>query len=208
MKTYKIPGMTKLMTTRKTSDRIIDALFAIAAERGLDEVSIREVAAGAGVSIGSVQYYCRSKDEMLVMAFERVVTQITDRSQNVAPGNSVGARMHSWLSELLPLHTVSTAESRVYLAFLARAVVVPQLGHVLHRTLNSLRSHCADALRHAQHIGEAPTDFDPELAAASTVVLIDGLLLHLLTDPTGLSRKKAVAILDAHLRQWVKVDAE
>ncbi len=50
--------------------RVLDALVALIAERGLDQVNFREVAAAADVSIGTVQYYCRSKDEMLRMAWE------------------------------------------------------------------------------------------------------------------------------------------
>ena len=56
--------------TDDARQRLLDALMTLIAERGLDQVSIREVAAAAGVSIGTVQYYCRSKDEMLQMTFE------------------------------------------------------------------------------------------------------------------------------------------
>ena len=51
----------------------------ITAERGLDQVSIREVAAEAGVSVGTVQYYCRSKDEMLEMAFRHILDRMSAR---------------------------------------------------------------------------------------------------------------------------------
>jgi AcrR family transcriptional regulator len=45
----------------------------IVAERGLDDVSVREVASAAGVSIGTVQHYFRTKDDMLFTAFQDVV---------------------------------------------------------------------------------------------------------------------------------------
>ena len=47
--------------------------------------------------------------------------------------------------------------------------------------------------------GEAAPGLDPVLAAATTAALIDGLLLHLLTDPAGLPPGAAIAALDAHL---------
>jgi AcrR family transcriptional regulator len=48
--------------------RIAEAILRIAASRGLDEVSLRDVAAEAGVSMGQVQHYFSTKREMLMFA--------------------------------------------------------------------------------------------------------------------------------------------
>ena len=39
----------------------------------------------------------------------------------------------------------------------------------------------------AKDAGEATSEFDPKEAAVVTTALVDGLLLHMLTDPTGLA---------------------
>ena len=47
---------------------IATAVWRIAAERGLDSVSMREVAAEAGVSLRLVQYYFETKHNLLVLS--------------------------------------------------------------------------------------------------------------------------------------------
>src|SRR6187397_1438338 len=47
---------------------IVEALLHIAGTAGLDAVSLREVAQRAGVSMGAVQHYFATKEEMLAYA--------------------------------------------------------------------------------------------------------------------------------------------
>lgn len=186
--------------------RVLDALVGIIAERGLDQVSIREVAAAADVSIGTVQYYCRSKDEMLLMAWEYTADKIIGRLAGIARTGPVASAVRGVILELLPLDETRTAESRIYLAFAARAAVSAPLADVQNRLLTRLRADLARAFQQAKDTGEADPDLDPVLEAATTAALIDGLLLHLLTDPAGLPPGAAVAALDAHLARYLAAD--
>lgn len=185
--------------------RLLDALVRITAEQGLDRVSIRQVATEAGVSIGAVQYYCRSKDEMLRMTFEYVTERITGRATAIEKTGPVGSVLRRGLLEFLPLDASRQVEARVYLAFAARAAVAPNLARVQHDMMAGLRARCAQAFRLAQERGQARADLDPDLAAAATAAMVDGLLLQMLTDPAGMPAAIAVAVLDAHLRQELDV---
>jgi AcrR family transcriptional regulator len=184
-------------------DRVLDALVSITAERGLDQVSIREVAAEAGVSVGTVQYYCRSKDQMLEAAFRHILTRITDRAAATSRSGPVAQALRRALHEFLPLDDLRRRECRVYLAFAARAAVTPGLAEVQHELLGEMRRRCAEVFAAAQESGEAVTDFDPKEAAAVTTALVDGLLLHMVTDPTGLRGATAVRLLDDHLGRYL-----
>ena len=192
--------------TEQPKDRLLEALVSITAERGLDQVSIREVAAGAGVSIGTVQYYCRSKDDMLEMAFRHILDRMVSRVEQLPVQSPVGPAIRQALHEFLPLDDTRGRECRVYLAFAARAAVTPRLAAVQHELLGGVRGRCADAFRVAIERDEAVTTFDPKAAAAVTTALVDGLLLHMLTDPSGLRAKQALALLDEHLRRYVVLD--
>lgn len=186
--------------------RLLEALMTIIAERGLEQASIREVAAAAGVSIGTVQYYCRSKDEMLRMSFEHVTGRILDRATGIERTGRVGAVLRRGLLEFLPLDEGRGTEARVYLAFAARAAVAPDLAAVQHRLMSESRTLCAEALALARERGQARPDLDPEAGAAAIVAMVDGLLLHMLTDPDGMPGEVAVAVLDAHLRHFLDID--
>lgn len=186
--------------------RVLDALLQLIADRGLEDLSIRDVALQAGVSIGTVQYYCRTKDEMLRMAFEYTVSRILSRVKTIPTAGQVGAVLRAALLECLPLDDTRRVESRVYLAFAARAAVSPVSGRVQHGIIQEMRALCAEAFQQALDRREATRVFDPTQAAASTTALVDGLLLHLVTDPEGLAPEAAIDVLDSHLRQYVMLD--
>jgi AcrR family transcriptional regulator len=186
-------------------EQVLDAVETIIATRGLDGVSIREVAAAAGVSIGMVQYYCRSKDEMLVMAFEAVAERIQRRVEADDRSGTVGDQMFRGLLELLPIDELRTREARICLAFTARSLASPTLAAVRYRLVTGLREQCAEAYRGALALGETLTDEDPETLAAMTAAYIDGLLMHMLTDPPALSHDEGIAALARHLATYVRI---
>lgn len=59
--------------------RIIDAAVALASEGGYDAVQMREVAAAAGVALGTVYRYFPSKDHLLVSAMLDKVNELGER---------------------------------------------------------------------------------------------------------------------------------
>ncbi len=180
--------------------RVIEAVLAIAGERGLDEVSLRTVAAEAGVSMGTVQYYCRSKDDMLLLAFEHVSRETLRRARREdRRGLPAGTVVHRAVDQFLPRGPARTRHARVSLAFAARAAVNPRLAAVHAATLAGLRSTVAAVIRTGQKCGETPSSLDPDQTAARLVALLDGLIQHVLVDPAGMPVDRARAILDEEL---------
>jgi AcrR family transcriptional regulator len=97
--------MPKLVDHAERHATIIDALNAIAARRGLDSITIREVAAEAGISVGRVQHYFPTKDEMLL----RALTELTDR---------IARRLRNAVGELGPDPTEREVIRTILLEFL------------------------------------------------------------------------------------------
>lgn len=190
---------------RPARDRLLDALLTLTANRGLDRVSVREVAAAAGVSIGTVQYYCHSKDQMLQMTFEEVNQRILARALDIERTGLVGDVLRLALLEFLPLDETRRIEAAVYLAFTARAAVSADLAAVRHTMIGEQQTLCAGAYRRAHERGESLGHFDADRAAWATVAIVDGLLMNLLSDPAGLAGQQAVNVLDDHLRRYVRL---
>ncbi|MBO0878121.1 MAG: TetR family transcriptional regulator C-terminal domain-containing protein, partial [Pseudonocardia sp.] len=186
--------------------RLLDALVAITAERGLDRASMREVAAAAGVAIGTVQYYCRSKDEMLRMAFEYVIDRIIARVTAIPESDRAAHMLRHGVLEFLPLDELRRVEARVYLAFTARAAISPPLARLQHDLQTQMREKCTRAFALARQRGEAVADFDPEAAARATMAMVDGLMLHMLTDPAGMPADAAITVLDEHLHRFLNLE--
>src|SRR5690625_6590478 len=59
-------------------DEILRAVWVVIAERGMDQVSMRTVAATAGVSVGRIQYRFRSKAELLHASLKAMLRAAVD----------------------------------------------------------------------------------------------------------------------------------
>ena len=76
--------MPRQVDHRQSRTEIAYTVWAVIAEDGLDAVSMRRVAAEAGISLGRVQHYFTSKDELLRHTCQMVIdisaSSFTDRT--------------------------------------------------------------------------------------------------------------------------------
>lgn len=170
------------------------------ATQGLDAVTVREVATAAGVSIGAVQHHFRTKDEMLLAAFQHVVATTENRVAAVELGHDVRANLSDILCELLPLDDARLREARVYVAFAARAATASDLAEVQHNLLAQITEELATAFgvaaRNAGHtVSPAAARREAELLLAVT----DGLTFDAVTRGGQPDARRLRALLDAYL---------
>jgi AcrR family transcriptional regulator len=178
---------------RERRELLADALMQLAAARGLQEVSLRHVAAQAGVSTGMVQHYFRTKDEMMTFALGMVMNRIRERSQAELVPAPPRELVRGLLLQVLPLDETRRLENHVVLAFLAYAAVTPSIASAVREAAAQMRTFLAGQLRAA-----GPADgVDPECAAAGLLALVDGLGLQLLS--RQYAEQDAIAALDAQL---------
>src|SRR5258706_11920 len=108
--------MPKTVDHRERRTLIVDALMRVAAARGLEEVSLRHVAAEAGVTSGMVQHYFRTKDEMMAFAFlvvrERNEARIGEAVGRLGPAPQSRDLIRTMLTELLPMDQTRRADGR------------------------------------------------------------------------------------------------
>ncbi|XVU21870.1 TetR/AcrR family transcriptional regulator [Actinoplanes sp. CA-054009] len=173
---------------------IADALMRVAAEQGLEAVSLRHVAAAADVSAGMVQHYFRTKDEMMTFALSvvkergqrRAEAAIAGLGQDPAPRELLRALM----TALLPLDEASREDGRVALAFLAYTAVRPREEAGLRAETEQMTGFIASLLPD----GAGPGARDD---AAGLLALMEGLGLYVLGGQY--TAEQALAALDAHL---------
>lgn len=158
--------------------QIGDAVCRLIAARGLDAVSLRHVAAEAGVSMGRVQHYFATKDELVVFAFELVSERVAARLGAVLSDDPAQC-LRAVLLELLPLSAAARAEAPVLAAFLARAVVDPSLAEPLRQGNGEMVAWLAGMITAVRPGG------DPQRDAMSLLAFVDGLMLQVLTGQTS-----------------------
>jgi AcrR family transcriptional regulator len=153
--------------------QIGDAVCRLIALKGLDAVSLRHVAAEAGVSMGRVQHYFATKDEMLMFAFELISERVATRLGAVH-SDDPATYLRAILLELLPLSPAARAEAPVLAAFLAQAVVEPRLGLPLREGNGEMIAWLAGMIASARPGG------DPRRDAMALLAFVDGLMLQVL----------------------------
>lgn len=184
--------MPRKVDHRERRELLADGLMRLAATQGLEGVSLRQVAAEAGVSTGMVQHYFRTKDEMMTFALGMVADRIRARSEVSAAPTTARELVRGVLLQILPLDDTRRLEGHVGLAFLAYAAVKPAIQAGLREGSSGMRGFIAQQLRAAGADG-----IDPELAAIGLMALVDGLGMQLLS--RQYAEEDAVAALDAQL---------
>ncbi|GIL27500.1 TetR/AcrR family transcriptional regulator [Actinocatenispora comari] len=180
---------------------VLDAALRVIAEDGFAALSMRTVATAAGVSLAQVQYYFRSKDELLAAAFEHVSADVVARAEQVDTNGPTREVLRGLLHVWLPLDEERERAARVWLAFTAAAATSPTLGPSNAVLDADLRTGFAELLREAQTSGELPVDRDPDLEAALLLAVVDGLVVQSLALPAERRAALLVAALDTHLNR-------
>lgn len=163
---------------------IAEAVLAIASREGLDRASVRDVAKEAGVSAGMVQHHFRTRDEMLQFAcvymVERTNEHIGARMQALPEPQRIRDALGAVFEEMLPLDEERRTGIRVWMAFLARAVVDPEMEAFMRDTFRNSQRFFTGLLVEARECGELAPGVDPDRAAISLFALVDGLVSHVL----------------------------
>jgi len=154
---------------------------------GLEAVSMRQVAAAAGISLGQVQHYFATKDELLRYALGaasgRTYARYLERADQ-APRCEEGVEprqlVHTMLVERLPLDDGARVDAHIGFAFLARAMSEPELAKALRKRHESDEYELAELLRRGQREGTVRLDLDAMRAARTLLAVVDGLTAHVL----------------------------
>ncbi|MEU5785761.1 TetR/AcrR family transcriptional regulator [Micromonospora lupini] len=183
--------MPKKVDHQQRRTLIADALMRVAADQGLEAVSLRHVATAAGVSAGMVQHYFRTKDEMMAFALsvvrERSQIRVTEAVAGLGENPSPRLLLRTMIAALLPLDEHTRDDGRVALAFLAYTAVRPSAAPRLREDTAQLTAFIAGVL----------PDGRGDAAATGLLALMEGLGVHLLGGQY--TAEQALTALDAHL---------
>jgi AcrR family transcriptional regulator len=181
---------------------IVEALLHIAGTAGLDAVSLREVAQQAGVSMGAVQHYFATKEEMLAYALRHwlslsVHERFTGRVRaRLGTDTKPEAVLRALAAEYLPHDEASRFDARVAVAFLSRAAVDSALAQALVPAVGGFVGTLKAVLDGMR------TRLDTVVEARRLAALLDGLRMPVLLG--ALSHDEATAVIEQHLRDVLR----
>ncbi|MEU7580405.1 TetR family transcriptional regulator C-terminal domain-containing protein [Streptomyces sp. NPDC041068] len=154
--------MPKVVDHEERRGRLVEAVWELTVREGLEGVTLRKVAAEAGVSMGQVQHYYASMRELIRDAFTRaqrsVDAKVRASIESAAPADSAASAASTAPEAILRtcLHALLARDeetSRLVLlsvAGLGRAVSDPRLAEVFAPQDDSLREFTASLLTEAR----------------------------------------------------------
>ncbi len=173
---------------------LTEALWRVLTVHGMEAVSLRHVAAEAGVSMGMVQHYFAGKEEMVLFALSSMTEQVSRRvaaAFAALPDDADPlAHARAVLLQMLPLDEERRVEAQVAATFLARAPVDPRIAEYLRSGYAEGHAYLTEQLRTAG----VP---DPAREASLLFAVVDGLTAHTLAghhEPA-----EALAVFESHL---------
>jgi AcrR family transcriptional regulator len=191
------------------TERIVDSAITVIARDGLDGLSIRRVAAEAGVAIGTVQHHYPTRAELVLAALQRTAHRQQVRAIAAPREPSVLATLVTRLALLLPHDDASREEAIVWVALAAAAARDPLVGPDQRRIVAQTTSAIEALLDRAIQSGELPDGTDTSDLAERTHVVVEGYLLHTAASASVTTRRAEsqframLAALFAHtLERW------
>ena len=171
---------------------LAEALWRVMVTSGLEAVSLRQVAAAAGVSMGMVQHYFSDKEEMVLFALRSMTEHVSARmgAALAAVPDEPLRRVRAVLVETLPLDDERRVEAQVAATFLAHAPVDPRIAEYLKAGYAEGHAYLTEQLA-AAGVSDAARE------ASLLFAVNDGLTVHTLAG--HLEPDEALAILDGHL---------
>lgn len=181
--------------TPSAAERILIAVQDILVGRGIEDVTIRNVAASAGVSVGAVQHHHRTKDELLMAAMDKVSEDFVHRVEAATdPGARPASNLAAACRILGGVDDESRTASVIWLAYASKAATSETVAEA-HRKSWHLMEDGLAALLH---------QVDPALGsddAATLMALLDGIAIARATEPERMTSQRAHRIISTFLER-------
>jgi AcrR family transcriptional regulator len=178
--------MPRLADKRERREQVVEAAFRVIARDGLAGTSMRSVAKEAGCTIGLINHWFASRDDLIEATFDRAIEVELERAAAIAsdPTSYIEAAR-----QFLPVDARRRDEAKIWIAFYAMVVCGTEHEDRRSARCRAVRKVMVEGLR----------SFRPLPACHDIVdrifVLVDGIAINALLDPKRWTRIRQRAVL-------------
>jgi len=187
--------MPKIVDHDERRRHIVDALWRVVNRDGASEVSVRHVAAEAGMPKSSIGHYVGTMPQLLGLAVDELIQQVTDKALALDLFELDRDKVVDVLMTLVPVDKDRRNQSGVWLLVLSQSPSDPEVAEVLQRLNGAVYEAMVELLTMMSRQGLRSEDRDLERDARRLHALIDGMSIQSLTDAQIRSRDEVRAIL-------------
>jgi AcrR family transcriptional regulator len=182
-------------------EELVLAAWRVIAAKGIDAVTIRDIARESGYSSGVLAHYFKNKDDLLAHALRLSHSRIRGRYDAEAAGETPDTdALRAVLVDCLPTDEERDLEARIETSFWARALRNEELHEIQRQESETLRALLRDLVEQAQEDKIVARKHDPEEVLELLGAVVDGLSLHALLYPDRLPPKRQAAVMEFALQ--------
>lgn len=189
---------------RLRREQIVEAAAAIISEEGLQNLSLSAIEERADMSRGQLTYYFRTKEDILLAVFDRVLTLMYGRLGKPEDQPGVEGKWWDWVQHLMTKIVieppVSPEFSGLQYTFLAQSSHRADFRRRLAELYEEWRGHMSEGISAelaapgTASASGAPRKVAPRALASVVQAMLHGLSMQLAADPNALDRQEAVQL--------------
>lgn len=166
--------MPRIVDHAERRREIVVAVWTLIARHGFEKVTLRAVAAEAGISAGRVQYYYSSRTELVRdgcrIMLSDARTQFAARIESLSPVESLRALIH----RAVPRSPEWTLGTIVWHAYQAKSVDDTEIAEMVRHAHTDAVRQAAAFITDARRDGTMPDGPDPSVLALRLLAMSEG----------------------------------
>jgi len=179
--------------------KFAEAAIRLIARDGFEAMTMRAVAAEAGLSYGSLFHYFDSKDELLMQAVRHSTSQQTQRVNDFSTRYTGLTALKHLLCDDAIVSDSSRDDSVVWLAFLYKAALKESFSEMHDELIEGWLERIENLIRDAQKAGEVRADLDARFEAMAIWVYSAGISQQGLLHPGRLTPQQQKKLIGSYL---------
>lgn len=198
--------MPKIVDSEERRQEIVSAAYRILAQEGLSGLSMRKLAKESGATIGLLNHWFSSKQEILEAALDLAIENELKQRHLSTDVSFEG--LETALQSFLPITESAKADLKVWNAFEELAEGDPELQAKVAKKYDHLRDLLIEKVSllcpvGEGRIGEESSDNIEDIADL-VVATVDGICLHFSIDPKRWHAERQKRVLHLALRNALK----
>jgi AcrR family transcriptional regulator len=172
---------------RERRDEIAVGAVRVIAARGLERVTLRDIAAALGVTTGVLTHYFPSKEALLRHTKDMAFDRSYGRALVAADGAPGLDRVYAVVEAVLPLDRERRMLWRLLVAFFGTAVSSAALRRAQERRMGRWYDLFRNVVAPLRDTGELPASADPARIGKAIALFVEGMAIHVVMTSPGAS---------------------
>lgn len=159
---------------------IVYAVWAVIAEHGIKALTMRAVADEAKVSVGRIQHYFQSKDELVRAACRAMVEGADQRYGERTTAADPLSALRELVTHAIPTDDALRVGTAVWYSYVAKSLDDPDIARILGEAKQGAFEFAVQLLKDAKDRGQLRGNIDNVTAARQLLSMADGLSMAVL----------------------------